>query len=83
MSNFECCGALVHDGIAGDVSEVPVGESTLPLCVMVVELAAEFIENQLQIQVHGAVASLELREVVVGGNEICVWTRNLIPSYKL
>jgi hypothetical protein len=38
-----------------------------PLGVVVVELAADFIENRLQIQIHAAVGSLGPREVVVGG----------------
>ena len=71
MSNFECREPLVHDGITGDVSEVQVGEETLPLGAVVVELAAEFIENRLQIQVHGAAGTLELCEMVVGG--IGIW----------
>jgi hypothetical protein len=72
VSNFECREALVHDGIAGDASEVQVGKVTLPLGFVVVELVAKFIENRLQIQVHGAAGSLGLREVVVGGIGICV-----------
>jgi hypothetical protein len=46
--------------------------ATLPLGFVVVKLGAKFIENRLQIQVHGAAGSLGLREVVVGGIGICV-----------
>jgi hypothetical protein len=64
VSNLECHEALVHDGATGEV--------VFPFGVMVVELASEFIENRLQIQVHGIAGSLEPREVVVGGIGIMV-----------
>ena len=47
------------------VSPLEIGEAHLPLLALAIKSAVDFIEHELEVQVHGALSALETGEVLV------------------
>ena len=47
------------------VSPLEIGEAHLPLLVLAIKSAVDFIEHELEVRVHGAPSELEAGKVLV------------------